>query len=298
MPIRLVVKWPALPDIVDKRILEAGIREALKEAIKTKSRVVLVDVLAQALSLAPRVSGAFTAELVREAPVALKDIRDTDDAMTREGQARLLERSLSLAADGGNKEIVKQLVDCSLRWLKVAKAEPKALGASSLVVGRSLRSLRRVKLREKEKQVLERLTEVYTAGKPVADLRVKYGKAWPDRASRLFTSGGGRTVAGPAGECQTVSRRARQILFSTPEVGGSDSLHPVAYARLAAAYATAVAQAPTDEAVKRIEELFKRIAKLNSTFTTNGHFSILHTAVIEAAVLGLDPDGEVDSIRP
>jgi hypothetical protein len=296
-PEKIGGRLAALPDVADRKELEAGIRQVVKDAKATESSAVLVDALAQTLPLATRIGDAFTRELLRQAPGALRDIRDTDDANAREGQALLLERSLALAGGAEDAELVNALVDRSLVWLKASPRE-SAVGGTSLVVGQTLRALRRLKLKEKERQTVDRIATLLTEAKTAAEMRTQYGKSWPEMMrARLYLAGAEMELGRPE-KAKSSLEEARNILFSTDEVGGGDPLHHVPYTRIAGAYAAAVARGPNKEAIADLEELFKKIAKLKSGFTTNTHFSVLHMEVIEAAVLGLDPDGHVDVVRP
>src|SRR5205823_14033689 len=61
------------------------------------------------------------------------------------------------------------------------------------------------------------------------------------------------------------------------------------YVSLVSAYVGALGQAPPDEALGRIEELFTsgRMDRLPNTFTTNGYYSRFHLNIVEAVVLAL-----------
>ena len=66
------------------------------------------------------------------------------------------------------------------------------------------------------------------------------------------------------------------------------AIHLLAKAPLASAYVTALAQAPLDEALARVEELFAgRMDRLTDGYTTHGHYARFQLNVVEAVVLAL-----------
>jgi hypothetical protein len=56
--------------------------------------------------------------------------------------------------------------------------------------------------------------------------------------------------------------------------------------------AAAVGQAPPAEALRRLEELLRRLEPLRETLTTGTHFALLELSVTEAAALALPPGRE------
>ena len=85
------------------------------------------------------------------------------------------------------------------------------------------------------------------------------------------------------------SIQARATIFENDRSGKDKGIVPITLTRLMQAYISALGQGPVDEALNRIEELFRPggLEKLPNSFTTAPYFSRLHLNVVEEVVRSL-----------
>jgi hypothetical protein len=146
--------------------------------------------------------------------------------------------------------------------------------------------------RDEARQLLERAGEGLPKEKDLEPLHARYAKHWPDALSALLQQAAGWLRLGQAERAEAALAEARALLFPAKAVAPEQRPHRVAYARLACAYARAVGQRPSGEALGRLEELFRRLEPRPDTFTTATHYALLDLSVIESAVFALLPDDE------
>ncbi len=60
--------------------------------------------------------------------------------------------------------------------------------------------------------------------------------------------------------------------------------------KLACAYAATLAQAPVEEALQHVEELFRNLKNVSDTFTVNTHYALSQLRVVEAVVMAVVND--------
>src|SRR5262249_4463223 len=138
----------ALQDVRDRAELEKRLRRLLKAAEGRDAPDTRLAVLDGALSLAPRVGEAFTAELLGQLVPSLGEPKGDAGLEAVRQQAALLEHGLRLGADLGRRELVKDLSARSGDWIGKRLAEGRADLAGG-VAAEALRGLRKVGLRER-----------------------------------------------------------------------------------------------------------------------------------------------------
>jgi hypothetical protein len=278
----------ALEDVRDKAELEKGIRRLLQVGAKKPEEGLIA--LSQALSLSTRVGEAFTAELLGRVVPALDAVKDARAAEEWQAQVILLERAVLLAADQGNRDLVKDLAGRSFARLKMALAEDR-LEQTRGLAGQTLRALRRLGLRQETARLLATLVGDLPDRQALARMRGRYGNRWPAALLALVELASVRLYLGQGEDGAPTLVAARVLLLPPGDNTPAQPLAHVARARLASTYATALGQGPAEAAVTGLEDLLKKMDRLTDTFTTATHYSKLHLLVIEAMALGIDPPG-------
>lgn len=108
----------------------------------------------------------------------------------------------------------------------------------------------------------------------------------PDDLPALVRLGGDERWLHRGGRGQGVFEQARSCLFGAD----SSQIKPAVVVRLAEAYAQALARGPVAEFGRDLLDLFARLPRVPNGFTTATHYSRLHLALAEAAVLAVTTD--------
>jgi hypothetical protein len=259
-----------LADLGEPKELEKRIRRVLAD--QGRDSVARRTVLAAVLPLAPRVGSALTGELLKQVPPLVQE-PEKEDAQARAQRAALLASALLLAADAGDADLARGLLD----------AVP-GLARDAGLIADCVSAVRKLELRREGAPLATKLAERLTEGKTLTDLRDAHGQRWPEMLPSLLALASLQVYLGQADKARPVLEEARKILFADAE---KDRPSAKTFAQIAQAYAVGAGQGPAEEAGARLEELFKRVGPLTSTYTTNTHYSLYHLEVLEEAVLAL-----------
>jgi hypothetical protein len=276
-----------LDDIINPEELIGRIKDLLLAAHGRKPAVGRRwNLLLKALTLAPKVGGQFTREMLREA--ALETGRE--DLLDRWAEERLslLGEAVSAAA---RFAYVDELVEFVGRVRALLRADRTSVLARFLpgLADRCLPGMR-----AGPRQELEGLVDDVVASTSQLDSDPSVSpwagsEGWHvklELARQMYFLG--RT------------REAELIVRGAPETLLNEEMQGWARARLASRYIAAVSQltgpAAGGTSRERLEELFARLEGVHDTFSTSKHYSLSHLFVIEAAVLGVAESRGADSV--
>ena len=159
-----------------------------------------------------------------------------------------------------------------------------------LVISRvSLRSLRKLGLKDEIDQFLRQASDLIVQGKSFARFRSEAAGRWPDVLTALLALAEGWLYFGGAAQARPFLDEARETIFANADAQ-RDKIGPIPITKIVTAYISALGQGPVDEALNRIEELFERMERLRNGFTTQSHFSQFHLSIVEEVVRSLMTD--------
>jgi len=163
------------------------------------------------------------------------------------------------------------------------------------MIGQSLRSLRKCGLRDLTERLLQMLAVAahYDASGPGP---IAVDRDEMERMRTLLHVASGWLSNEQVDRARPILDAARAVILpkrlstadSADDMVKSDPQKPLLVS-LICTYIGALARAPLDEALTRVEELFTsgRMERLPNTFTTNAYFSRFHLNIVEAVVLAL-----------
>jgi hypothetical protein len=278
-----------LQDVADRQQLQDDLRLLLAQAGRktAEEKERWVRILTAGLVLAPRVGEALAEELLDEVAPACELLAElaksrkkgaaADEAPAFLEQANLLEKALVLAAHFNQTRRVQEFVG---RFRKALQAQhgPAALKALSSVAAQSFRGLRKLGLRDEIDHLLRQMAEVILQGRTMSALRGE--KHWPEMLPALLRVAEGWYYFGKEAEADGIVEEARRLLYK-------EALHPHQQYPVALAYVAALTEAPVEQALQGIEELFNRLERVRDGFSTNTHFGVRQLFLIESVVLAV-----------
>lgn len=281
-----------LQNIADHGELKSRIAALLEEHSDAEQRVKL---LPDALQLAPRIGEDFAATLLSYVPGLLTD---SDQAMDH---AVMLQSSLQVAAHFGRadhcqqlaqalSEILPRLVSDYLSIGRQASPEQKEQAQTiESLLSRSFQGLRKMGMRDEIGRLYGLVAELVDANQKGGRRRVEQHSKSPGQRLLLCVATGWYYF-GLEDEARAISDTVRATLR------GGD-LAVMEQKNLTCAYLEAIAQAPVEESIQRVEEILAVDEKGDSVFprisdqmTTASHFSVSQLQVLEEAVLALVND--------
>jgi hypothetical protein len=280
----------------DPAVLAERIRKLYDHGVPGKPlKEVRFYLLHEGLPLAPRVSEAFTVELLALVPAALRDWTEAvpESPAPPKMQGELLESALSLAGHFGREDIVRQLID-SFTALVHSKPEGTRFRLINVVVRQCLWSLRKLGLANELDRLLTLLHGEVTDGAPVEELRTRHAakpESWAAVLQTLLNLAGGWMQLGRPERAAPILAAARNELLGMNAI----PLQPKDYTELARTYVTALGEGPADTGFPALVELFRKIdpLKISNTWTTAQYYSRFHLNLVEDtvfAVCRLGPD--------
>lgn len=226
--------------------------------------------LSVALELSPRLGEQFASRLLVD--VVPLD-RQLKDPVVR---ANLLEKGLQIAAHFDHAAAVQDAFSRMTALLQGLKhADVNTLQAIESLLSRSFITLRKMGMRDEIAFLLESMTRL------VRDSREGQGME-TERLRILLQLAGGWFYFGQDRGWTDIDV-ARELLLSgrlTEEghVGARKQTD------LAISYLTAVGQAPLEQAVARIDDLFRKLTGIRDGATVNSHYSLKQLDIVEALV--------------
>jgi tetratricopeptide (TPR) repeat protein len=180
-------------------------------------------------------------------------------------RADLLEKALTLGGHFGRDEIIRVLLT-ALRQA-IAELGPEHADKLAKALNSSLRTLRRVGLREEATDLLDRAAKTSGgAGAAQLDARIQLA--------------GGLAYLGHMDRAEPIFAEAEKALEDAA-LTGPDRL------KLARSFASAVTHAPQDFALAALGRLGGQLARVTDSFNTNSHFCLSVVSFMEALVLAL-----------
>jgi hypothetical protein len=260
-----------LPEIGDRRELKKRIEQLLAEAPQTKAG--LPRILKAALDQAPRIDEAFALDLLGRVGAALDETPAAPEA------APLLEKALFVAAHFEQTVYVQQFLGRFQHLLDRKHGLASARAFASLAE-QSFRGLRKLGMRDEIDRLHKQMAECILQGQSLPNLRVRMGVNIAGVLPTLLHVAGVWFYEGNDAAATAVIDEVRSLLFA-------NRLPPADQTGLVRAYATSLGQAPAPLALERLEEIFRKVERVNDALTTRSHFSLAQLAVIEAAVLAV-----------
>lgn len=260
-----------LSEASDRGELKQRIDQLLDEAPKKGNvRAALPRTLKAALEQAPRIDETFACDLLRRAAVVIEELPSTADL------APLLERALFVAAHFQQTDYVKPFL-ARFHELFERPSDPAATRTVASLAAQACRSLRKLGMRQEIDRLLKRMAQCILQGRDIASLRKRLGPKRVRVLPALLHVAGVWFHEGNEGQATAVLDDAWLLL-------SSGLLAPAHQANLARAYAASLGQAPARLALERIEELFRKLGKVNDSLTTKSHFSLAQLGTVEAVV--------------
>jgi hypothetical protein len=289
-PDELVRELIRLTDVHDRGLLAAGVRRLAEQSTKgSRPAENRLRVLAGALELASRVGEAAVVEILAQVAPAFDAVGAAPDPRVAENMAILLERAIFFAAHYDKPDLVRAFAD-RLGNLLHAPAGRSALDAVGSLVGQTLRSLRKLGLKDQTERLLDQIVQAALGGRTMEQTRAAVpGREWQQTLRLLLHLAAGWLYFDRPEQARPILDAARAwILNPTKKLNDPDRPAPQ-YVALVNAYIAAAGQTPLDDALGRIEELFTsgRLDRLPNTMTSNSYYSLFPLKITEAVVLTL-----------
>jgi cellulose synthase operon protein C len=272
---------------------ERRTREIFKEFERAKNtKWTRIGLLRHTLPFVYRSGEAFAAEMIALIGPALKaapPASSDNPADIVQNQGLVVESGLFLAAHFDRGDLVRSLAESFFEFLK---GSPDAVQFELIaaVAGRSLRSFRKLGLRDEIDKLLRRLQSEVLRGRDFSALKTQFAAkpdVWADALRTLTALAGGRLAFGQTDGAEAVLDAVRGELKA-----GGGKIAPLKYVRLACAYASAVGLGPPEFGLPRLLELFAILPpeRITNTLSTAPYFSRHHLAIVEEVVLALVSD--------
>jgi hypothetical protein len=274
-----------LCDINDRAELSSRFRELLKRKRGGRgAEAVEARIVGTGLELAHRLGEEFAGDMLGRVGHVLDKLTDPLE------RARLLEKGLFLAAHYDQPAHVQAFVACFHQLL--AAQRPDTLHRFEPVLDQCFRGLRKLGLRDEIGKLLDRLVEAILQAQKVTDVQliklqnIPAGMAtenWNNTLILLLQTAGGWFYMGQEDRARHILDEVREVLFKGDLIESHQTT-------LACAYVRTLGQAPTELAIGRLEQLFRRMDRIRDMYTTNTHYSLARLCLVEAVVLALVSD--------
>ncbi len=280
-----------LTELVEVRVPSKIAETVRKYANARQPTDVRILAFYRGISLGHRVDEAFTTALIHNVPALLMESSRVSGpkefrASLSEWERRLIIQSLRMAAHYDRAELVQSVFQCFMGLLK-SMPEAGKYEAVSEISREGLRSLRRMGLRDEIKGFLSQLKESIVADRPLAEIRAKAGTRWQEALSALLALAEGWLFFGGSTQVKPLLDEARQTIVENGKTSKQTIIVAANLTKLVQAYISAIAHCPIDEALDRIDDLFRNIQSLPNGYTTATHYSRLHLNIVEDVIRAL-----------
>jgi hypothetical protein len=211
------------------------------------------------------------------------------------GQAQQLEQEIHFAAQAGKHEIVAeritqlaQLFEAKefqfvplVRRLQRGTYSPAELRRFEHLPGKSLAALRRFGILAVVERFRVQSQEWILQGVPVGRLKASQPKTWLSALRALLHVDANGVGGNDNSSALAAVKLARQELLREQPLPVAERVE------LACAYVRALAQAPPQFVMKRIEELFHEIDGLYDVRQTNTHFALSPLVLVDSVVTAI-----------
>ena len=274
--------------------LSARLGKLVQNSLASNGKQDLPRVLATALELSPRLGSDAAQTMLAHLPAALAS---TSDVVER---ALLLEKGLHIAAHFDEVETVhicveqfeKSLADIVQTYfslqIKFSADSKEKLDTLDALFMHSLKGLRKLGMRDDIGRLFGNMASLVhgqSTGK-----KKKADDQQARRMGLLLAVISGQYYFGQHQQADSIADEVRDLLLA-------GQLPPVEQKNLACGYIRAVAQAPAETSLPRIQELFemkkgegRKLSGISDAMTTSSHYSLSQLNVIEAALLALVSD--------
>jgi hypothetical protein len=272
----------ALPDVVDREEVAARLLRLFQEVRGGQgANEARAFILTEALNQAPRIGEDFAREILgRVLPVydvlAGSGPRQPDELSRL---ASLLEKGLFTAAHFDRMEHVSPLVERFASLLRALHGSLQ-LETLSVLAGQSLRSLRKLGMRDQIDHLLGLMAEVVLHGRDLRALAEDPIGTRADSLRALLQVAGGWYYFGRDQQAEAVLEAARALIFR-------EELDSKKRVPLVCDYAATAGQGPPEKARLRLTELFSRLQGLKETWTTSGYYARYQFEIVEAVILAV-----------
>ena len=206
-------------------------------------------------------------------------------------QAVMLERALFLAAHFDQPTYVQNFV-LKFQYLLTPEVGGTIVKELSSLMSQSFRGLRKLGMRDDIAHLLDQLADLVEhvtpeqmAGQGTGEMTASRSRA--EAMKLLLQVAGGWFYFDQPDRAWAALDRVRDVLMQRDN---QLPLQPIDQTRLSCAYVEALAHAPVEEAVQRLDDLFRRLEHIHDAFTTNSHYSLSKLDVVESVVLALISD--------
>jgi hypothetical protein len=287
-PPELSQELSKLAHVHDNRQLAAQVRRLYPQvgnsALSPTGRTQL---LRELIALGGRVGEATTVELLGRVAPVLEAFPAKVDTKALIEQAATLEIGLYFAAHYDQPDFVRDFIR-RLLDLPQRDTNEATLRAVSSAVSRTLRSLRRVGMRDEIHQLLQLTIDLVLQGQTLSQLRSRNPSAWPEKLRVLLQLATGWLYFNDFAKAKPVLDEARELIQQKNASGGVRP-NVQTYPLLVCDYVTALGQASMEFALPRITELFQnhRMERIANSHLSATHYSRFHLNIVEAVVLAL-----------
>jgi cellulose synthase operon protein C len=290
----LVREAARLPDVRDASSLAIRINQLLRPTEGVPE--LRLRVLAECVSMTGRLGADVAGGLLDRVAQTLAVANPTTDGPALEIRLRLIERSLFFAAHFDRSDLVTVFVDHLVRLFETDAATAVLEGAG-YAMGQTLRSLRKLGLRDETMRILERLEAALTRGQSIESLAARPPRSWPALLQTLLHVAAGWIYFDNHARAAPVLDAARRLLVRTGRPA-ADEIPRAQYVQVLCNLIAAFGLLPPQEARGRIADLFaeENLDRLPNTYTTASFYSRFHLNVAEAVVLTLS--GEDFTLGP
>lgn len=287
-----------LPDMTDRAALLARVKKLLGKHT-AKSGEMPVALARAVLEVGPRLGEAFCRDAIGLVTTTIDGIpgrlKQTTDPQQRaqllEQSGKLYERVLFLSAHYDQADELQNFVARFQQFLQAQKLEDMVKHVDRSI-SQCLRGLRKFGLRDSIDRLLKTMADGLTQGKDVAALSqdvvqaaqrgTSAGQAVATLQALLHVAGGWLYFG--------KDEEATPILDAVATILCQPNLFHVDRTNLSCAYATALGQASPDEALRRVESLFRDLPGVCDPYTTHDCYCLSQLRIIEAVVLAVVND--------
>ncbi|MFO0977445.1 MAG: hypothetical protein U0996_13675 [Planctomycetaceae bacterium] len=258
----------------DRTALAAKINRLLERKLSPADRA---QVVTTALELSTRLGEGFAKGLLTTLPALEKQLSDPVQ------KAQLLEKGLQIGAHYDQTGAVQDCFTGMSRLLvSLTSADVTTLEALESLLSHSFRSLRKLGMKNEISFLLDAMSRI------VRDSR-KGVATDTERLRILLQMAGAWFYFGQDRGWKDIDV-ARELLL-----GGSLMQEGHVGAKkqtdLAISYISAVGQAPLQEAIERLQDLFQHLTGVRDGQTVSSHYSLKHLDIVEALVQTIISDG-------
>jgi hypothetical protein len=273
-----------IADLTDKNEVVARLEKLLRERPRgAKGAEERCRVLRTALEVSPRIGEEFARKMLEQSIHTYDEMPEVKEVEAILSQAAFLEKALFVAGHFGRIEALPPLVSRFQKMLQSQKGSSQGIKSLETLAKESLRSLRKLGMRDEIDQILKQMAELVLEGQDVRQVDFKKRDSGADALRALLQVAAGWYFFGRDTQADQIVGVARTVMLSG-ELPQRDQT------QLAKSYAHAVGQAPVEVAQKRLEEIFKSLKNVKDTYTTSTHFSVSQLDVVEAVVLAVVSD--------